>query len=68
MPKLTITTDDEKTVLVSVQIKNIDPAKATVVILEALAKLEPAKKTRCDKGKRRSPTLVLPPAASSEAA
>lgn len=67
MAQITITQDDG-TELLRVQIKGIVPAKAALALLETLAKLEPAKKTRSDKGKLRSPTLVLPPAASSEAA
>lgn len=67
MPSLQIT-DDDGTELLRVQIKGIVPAKAALALLETLAKLEPQKKTRSDAGKRRAPKLVLPPAASSEAA
>lgn len=64
MPKLIIQADDDKaSVLVSVQIKAIDPAKATIAILKALAEMEEPKKTRADKGKRREPKLNLPLAA-----
>lgn len=58
MPILIIQSDGGEVDLLRVQIKAIDPAKATIAILEALAKIEPAKKTRADKGTKRQPTLL----------
>lgn len=66
MPTLIIQDEDEQDLL-RVQIKAIDPAKATIAILEALAKIEPAKKTRADKGKKRAPKLELPHVANGAA-
>lgn len=63
MPQLTIIADDG-TELLKVQISKIDPQRATIVILEALAKEQPTKRQRSDAGKKRQPRLVLPPAAS----
>lgn len=57
MNTLIIQGDDGAEVL-RVQIKSIDPARATIVILEALAKEQPAKKTRSDRGKKRQPRLL----------
>lgn len=66
MPQLTIITD-EGDELLRVQIKQVDPAKATIAILEALAKIEPAKKKRSDTGKKRAPKLELPHVANGAA-
>lgn len=65
MPTLIIQDEDEQELL-RVQIKQVDPARATIVILEALAKLEPAKKQRSDRGKKRAPKLNLPNSANGE--
>lgn len=67
MPRLIIQSDDDPPeILVNVKIQKIDPAKAAVVVLGALANAEQPKKTRSDRGKRREPKLNLPPAAKVE--
>jgi hypothetical protein len=66
MPTLIIRDEDESELL-RVQIKAVDPAKATIVILEALSKIEPAKKKRSDAGHKRAPRLDLPKTANGTA-
>lgn len=67
MPTLYITDDDEgESELVKVKIAKMDPAAATIAILGALAKIEPEKKTRSDRGKKRAPKLDFPNSANGE--
>lgn len=63
MPRLLVQSDDDPPeILVNVKIQKIDPAKAAVVVLSALAAAEEPKKVRSDSGKKREPKLNLPPA------
>jgi hypothetical protein len=64
MPTLIIMDEDEAELL-RVQIKQIDPATATIAILKALDAIPEPRKPRSDTGThRRKP--VLPPAARTE--
>lgn len=59
MPTLIIQADDGDD-LVRVKIANVDPQKALIAILGALATLEPKRRPRSDAGKKRAEKPVTP--------
>jgi hypothetical protein len=59
MAQLIIQEDDGKKILLTCHLGKVDHKAAAVAVLEALAKLEPTKKPRSDKGKPRAPKLPI---------
>ncbi len=67
MPTLYILDDDEgESQLIAVKLGKIDHKAATVEILNALKAIEPEKKTRSDRGKKREPRLLATPPSNGD--
>lgn len=60
MPTLLIVDDDGTTELIRAKLaKKVNAHTATIAILETIAKLDPPRKERSDKGKQREPKLAI---------